>query len=597
MFAGVSTLILTGMVRVGSLMKTVICTLLAAAICLLPEPSQVFADEDPTAALVGLWGFERALGPEVRGELTITRQGSLWRARIAGSETPARFEHGELVFRLPGDRGEFRGRLSKDVKRMVGYWVQPPTATGGTRYATPLELKAVRADAWSGQVAPLDDRVELYVSVSRQDDGTYGAFLRDPERNDGDAVRLASRGGDITGKYNERSGTLSLALPSLPTPLDFTRRSRDQATGFYPRTPAVDTYVYSQPHADGDDGWRTASLADVGLDPKPLSALVERILRTKTDAVTTPYIQGLLVARHGRLALEEYFYGFGKNRLHDTRSAGKSLTTTLVGIAIDRGARFDTATPVLSLFPNYKTFANDDERKRRVTVGHLLSMSSGLACDDDDDNSPGNEDTMQNQTEQPDWYKYALDLPMAHEPGGRALYCSAGINLLGGVVENTTGKWLPDFLYENFARPLDIRTYHMNLTPTGDGYGAGGIYLRPRDFLKLGQLFLDEGRWRGRQVVSRRWVEQATAPHASIHSANDYGYGWWLDEYHVGGKTYRAFHAAGNGGQLVIVIPGLDMTVAFTAGNYGDFRTWSKFGAELVPQFIIPAATRWPVRP
>ncbi|PYS85240.1 MAG: 6-aminohexanoate hydrolase [Acidobacteria bacterium] len=589
-------------------MKTVICILLVAAICLLPEPAQALGDEDPTAALAGLWGFERTFGPEVRGELTVTQQGSLWRARIAGFETPVRFDHDKLTFTLPGERGEFRGRLSKDAKRIVGHWIQPPTTTGGTRYATPLELKAVRANVWRAQVAPLDDRVELYLSVSRQEDGTYSSFLRDPERNvgaflrlgkiqlQGDAIHLASRRGEIVGEYDKLSGTLSLALPSFPTALDFTRRGGDQATGFYPRTPAVETYVYRQPRADAD-GWATASLRGVGLNPRPLAALVERILQTKTDAVTTPYIQGLLVARHGRLALEEYFYGFDKNKLHDTRSAGKSLTTTLVGIAMDRGARFDAATPVLSLFPNYKTFANDDARKRRVTVRHLLSMSSGFACDDDDDNSPGNEDNMQSQTAQPDWYKYALDLPMAHEPGERALYCSAGVNLLGGVITRATGKWLPDFLYENFARPLDIRTYHMNLTPTGDGYGAGGIYLRPRDFLKLGQLFLDGGRWRGRQVVSRKWVEQATAPHASIHNANDYGYGWWLDEYQVGGKKYRAFHAAGNGGQLIVVIPELDMVVAFTAGNYGDFRTWSKFGGELVPQFIIPAAARQSTKP
>ncbi|MDQ3917615.1 MAG: beta-lactamase family protein [Acidobacteriota bacterium] len=591
------------MIRAAPFTKIVTSILLAALVCLLPAPHAASADEDPTAALAGLWGFERTLGPEVSGELTITRRGAAWRARVAGSEAPVRSDRDELSFTLPNDRGQFRGRLSKDAGRIVGHWIQPPTVTGGTRYATPLELVAAGDKVWRGQVAPLTDRVELYLSVSRQGDGTYSAFLRDPLQNvgaflrlgsirlEGDSVRLASRGGEIAGKYDSRGDTLSLALPSFPAALDFRRRGREQAEGFYPRTPALDAYVYRRPRAEAD-GWQTAALADVGLDPKSLTALVERILKTGTDSVHTPYIQGLLVARHGRLALEEYFYGFDENRLHDTRSAGKSLTTTLVGIAIDRGAGFDTRTPVPPLFPAYKTFANDDARKRRVTVGHLLSMSSGLACDDENDDSPGNENTMQSQAAQPDWYKYALDLPMAHEPGERAAYCSAGINLLGGVIENTTHEWLPRFLYENFARPLDIRTYHMNLTPTGDGYGAGGIYLRPRDFIKLGQLFLDGGRWRGRQVVSRKWVEQATAPHASIHGANDYGYGWWLDEYSVGSKTYYGFHAAGNGGQLLVVIPELDLVVALTAGNYGDFRVWSKFGSELVPQFIIPAAIR-----
>ncbi len=141
----------------------------------------------------------------------------------------------------------------------------------------------------------------------------------------------------------------------------------------------------------------------------------------------------------------------------------------------------------------------------------------------------------------------------------------------------------------NFARPLDIHRYHMNLIPLGNGYGAGGIYMRPRDFMKLGQLFLVGSRWNGRQVVSRRWVERATRPHSSINGENDYGYGWWINQYRVGGKTYHVYYASGNGGQLVIVIPELDLVVMFAGGNYGNFPTWGKFRDELVPQFIIPA--------
>ena len=132
----------------------------------------------------------------------------------------------------------------------------------------------------------------------------------------------------------------------------------------------------------------------------------------------------------------------------------------------------------------------------------------------------------------------------------------------------------------------------MNLMALGNGYMGGGINMRPRDFMKLGQLFLAGGRWNGRQVVSRQWVESATKPHSSLNRENDYGYAWHINEYRVGEKSYKAFSAEGNGGQLVIAIPELDLVVMFNAGNYSDFPTWSKIRDEVVPQYIIPSAAR-----
>ena len=580
-----------------------VCCLIA--LCLLNTSFKVFSQQTITAAdLAGVWGCERVFGPEVRGPLTILKRGAEWRASIAGFDAPARFDKGEISFSLASNRGEFRGWISRDASRITGHWIQPRTVLSGSRYATPVELKAVESNVWSGQVAPLEDRVSLYLVLQPQPDGSYKAFIRNPERNvgvfmrferatlEGDSVHFKGQNNnELIGKLDRDNGILSIFVPRFSTTFDFTLRKRDEAAGFYTRTPEASTYVYQKPLME-TDGWVTASLADVGLDSKPLSSLVQNILQTKTDALATPYLQGLLIARHGKLALEEYFYGFHKDRVHDTRSAGKSLTSTLVGIAIDKGAHFDVTTPVYLLFPNYTSFAHDDARKRKLTVEHLLTMSSGYDCDDSNSSSPGNEDVMNSQTEQPDFYKYTLDLPMVRNPGERAVYCSAGINLLGGIVTNTTGKWLPDFLYENFARPMDIHTYHMNLTPTGNGYGAGGIYLRPRDFLKLGQLFLAGGRWNGRQVVSRKWVERATEPYLSINSENKYGYAWWIKDYSVGGKTYRAFYAAGNGGQFVIVLPQLDLVVMFAGGNYSNGAVSNKWRDELVPQFIIPSAIR-----
>jgi CubicO group peptidase (beta-lactamase class C family) len=569
------------------------------------------ASEESAARLVGLWGCERVFGPEVRGELTLVREGPRWHASIAGFEAPVRVDQDALTFELPGGRGKFRGRLIRSEAIILGHWIQPKSEhVWGFSYATPIELKPTRRNVWRGQVVPLDDGETMYLVVRREEDGSLGAFLRNPERNlgqfigprrvecQGDVVRLTRdrKDGDaLLGRYDTQSGMLSVFFPTESATFDFTRRGRDEATGFYPRTSAEETYVYRRPAAE-DDGWETASLAAVGLDPQPITELVRSILKTETKDVTAPCIQALLIARHGKLVLDEYFYGFHRDRLHDMRSAGKTLTSTLVGIALQQGAPLDVTTPVYSLFPQYPRFANDTPRKRKITVEHLLTMTSGYDGDDDNPSSPGSEDRVTSQpgqpVYQPDWYKYTLDLPMACEPGERAVYCTAGIHLLGGIVQNVTGTWLPDFLYEQFARPLDIRQYHLNLGPLDNAYMGGGIQMRPRDFMKLGQLFLSGGRWRGRQVVSKQWVERATRPHSSVHAKNDYGYTWWIREYRVGETTYRAFRAAGNGGQDLTVIPDLDLVVMFAGGNYNQGPIWWRWGDELLPHSILPAADR-----
>lgn len=578
--------------------QSLVCGLMA--LCLLLAIFSAHGDKDSSEDLIGLWGSERSFGPELHGLLTIEQRKERWFAKIADVETAVAHKDGELRLAVKGDRGEFRGRLAKNGARILGHWIQPQSVIHGRRYATPVELTATERNVWRGQVVPLDDRVSIYIVIQATGDGTLRAFIRNPERNLGRYLRLGRviREGNVVRFTGDRQGrdalvanfekgVLSLS-PLWGARFELTKRSRDNAIGFYPRTPEQRPYEYHQP-IQLQDGWATATVLEVGLDPKLISRLVEHILNTETNDVSTPYVQGLLIARHGKLVLEEYFYGFDRDQPHDTRSAGKSLASTLMGIAIDGGSPSDVTAPVYWLFPRYQGFKHYDRRKSKMTVEHLLTMSSGFDCDDEDRASPGNEDRMQTQGEEPDWYKYTLDLPMASDPGERAVYCSAGINLLGGIISSQTGRCLPDFLYERFAQPLDIHRYHINLTPLGDAYMGGGIHMRPRDFIKLGQLFLAGGRWNGRRVISQKWIKRATVAHSSINDKNDYGYAWWIKEFDVGGKKYRGFQALGNGGQLVIVIPEPDLVVMFSAGNYGDTPSWRHFSDELVPQFIIAA--------
>jgi CubicO group peptidase (beta-lactamase class C family) len=559
------------------------------------------------ARLAGLWGTTRSFGPDIRGELTIARAGDGWRAAIGGTWAPVKMSSDNVDFTLAGNVGSFRGHRDAATARIRGQWIQPAGAVTGVAWATPVDLRPAGPGVWRGTVTPLEESVTLFMDVRADAQGAIKAVFRNSDGFFGNAkFTLAAQGAHfkllgidngatlLEGDYDEKHDRIllpipdGLPLPELRTTLALTRQSRDQAIGYYPGTPAEPHYVYRPPIAEAD-GWRTAALDAAGLDTARISALVQKILDADPWPQTAPLVQGLLIARHGRLVLEEYFYGFDKERPHDLRSGGKTLASVLAGIAIDHGAKFGPQTPVTSLFPEYASFANPDPRKSLMTVEHLMTMTSGLDCDENgNDNAPGNEDKMQSQTAQPDWYKFMLDQRLAAAPGNAFAYCSGAVNLIGGIVRNTTRTWLPEFFDRFVARPLQMRTYHMNLTPAGEGYMGGGLHIRPRDALKLGQLYLDGGVWNGKRIVSKKWVEVSTARHPMNARGAD-GYNWHLNDIKLGDRVFKEYDASGNGGQLVMVLPELDLVVMFTGGNYGNFGVWGHFRDELLPQYILAA--------
>ena len=249
-------------------------------------------------------------------------------------------------------------------------------------------------------------------------------------------------------------------------------------------------------------------------------------------------------------------------------------------------------------------FANPDPRKNEIRLAHLMTHSAGLACDDNDEASPGNEGTLWRQDAQPDWWKYTLDLPMVNDPGRRYAYCSANINLVGGALTESTRTWLPQYFHEQVAVPLRFGRYHWNLTPNGEGYLGGGAFMRPRDLLKIGQTYLDGGVWRGRRIINADWIARSTAPVIEINEettglsaeqfGNYYGRGrdalaWHLVTLTSGGREYPAYQASGNGGQILLVVPELALTAVITGGNYMQGGIWSRWPQRLIGDQIIPA--------
>ncbi|HEX8326292.1 MAG TPA: serine hydrolase domain-containing protein, partial [Hymenobacter sp.] len=237
---------------------------------------------------------------------------------------------------------------------------------------------------------------------------------------------------------------LSLATAKSPASL-FARRLPD---GSRPR------YTY-QPPAATADGLPTASLASMGLNPAPLQTMVQALV----DEQQYPGVHSVLLWHRGKLVLEEYFYGYDRDKLQQLRSASKSFVSALVGAAVQRQAIKGEQDRVLPYF-KYPGYANPDPRKQDWTVQDFLTMRTGLDCNDNDGGkSAGNEEKMYPQ---PDWVKFVLDLPLTSDPGKQGSYCSGAVAVLGKAVENATGQPLPQFAEANLFKPLGISNYRWN---------------------------------------------------------------------------------------------------------------------------------------
>jgi CubicO group peptidase (beta-lactamase class C family) len=574
---------------------------------------------DPGGAreLAGLWQARQRFGPDIRGPLVLRHIDEGWWAEIAGRRSSAHWRGDNVTFQLAEGDGAFRGHWSGDRQRIEGYWIQPATVNTGARLSSEVELrnrgsgKAQKqggeghndGEWWGGEVKPLDDVLTFYLKVDPRPDGSMGAFIRNPERNlgrflkvdhlerEGETIRLLSRGdsgssGEVVLAGSYRDSTITIAIPGRGGSYDFRRVSPDSTTDFYPRGRPTVPYHYMVPLATGD-GWPTGTPEQVGLSRDTLERFIQMLSDTRMDSLSVPEIHGVLIARHGRLVLEEYFHGADRDQPHDTRSASKSLTSVLIGAAIQSGVPLTPTSPVYRVMNGGSFPAGLDPRKSALTLQHLLNMSSGLDCDDSDPESPGNEDRIWQQTEQPDWYRFILDLKNIRDPGAQAVYCSINPHLAGGVLARAAGRPLPDLFHDLVAEPLGIRQYYFNLTPSGDAYMGGGARLLPRDFMKLGQLMLNGGTWKGKRILSRDWVQRSTRPRYDIGKLK-YGYLWWMTQYPFGADSLPAFFAAGNGGQYVIVVPKLDLVAAFYGGNYNDApgRTSQQ---EYMPRWVMKA--------
>lgn len=317
------------------------------------------------------------------------------------------------------------------------------------------------------------------------------------------------------------------------------------------------------------------------LSPTALAALEQRV-----GGGEWPGITSVVMLADGKRIYERYWHGTDRNTRHDTRSVGKSITGMLVGAAIARGLITGVDTPAFGLLQDRQVRQFEDPRKAAITVEDLLTMSSLLECDDDNPWSSGNEERMY-VTE--DWVQFVLDLPIRgfapwrtrpeQSPHGRSFsYCTAGVFLLGAIIEARSGQPLADFAREVLEQPLGIDSSQWQRSPLGVGIGGGGIRYRSRDLARLGELLRLGGRWEGKQILPKSWVETSLQVHAQARDDAGYGYLLWQFTVPAHGRDWRSWTMSGNGGNHVYIQRerGLVVVITSTAFNQGNAHEHSR---------------------
>jgi CubicO group peptidase (beta-lactamase class C family) len=584
------------------LLSTIFISLISIAI---PAQTPTLQTAKGMDELVGLWKAKKRFGPDARGRLIIQKDSAGYNADFVGHRLPARVEQGEIVFDLPNNEGRFRGKA--DGRNILGHWLRAATVVNGFGQAfvaaSPVLLKPDGPDRWAGLITPLQDEFTFYLMVQKRSDGSLGVLMRNPERDMGNQIgaeRITREGnlvklmGKRRGETQERellSGTfdpenqiLTLFIVNRGLSYDFLRDGED--SDFYPRGKNPGRYVYQRPHAL-DDGWTTATVEDVSIDRAGIEEFIQTIIDTPENAADTPQLHGIVIVRNGKLVVEEYFRGFSRDMFHNTRSASKSMAATVIGAVMQAGAPLKLSSPVYEVM-NGGAFPPDlEQQKRAMTLENLLTMSSGIFCDDNNDKAPGNESAMWERPPGTDFSRLYLSLPLDRKPGEKAVYCSNDPNLALAMVGRVTGE-SPLYTFDRLVGgPMKIDNYGWPLDWAGNPYGGGGTNFVLRDFTKFGQLMLNGGTWHGRRILSQDFVTRASSPVTSI-GARKYGYLWWINEYPYKDRKVFAYHALGAGGQNITVIPELDLVIGSFSGSYAT-KAYGYFTGEAIPKYILPA--------
>jgi len=345
-----------------------------------------------------------------------------------------------------------------------------------------------------------------------------------------------------------------------------------------------------------DDGWLTDRPENVGLDGARLCGIADRMTAANAN------VHAVVVARRGKLVYEHYSsgydepwgepdrrYDFSAATKHDMRSISKSVTSLLVGIAIDRKLIAGADESVVRFFPEHAVVKSAGWDG--ITIRHLLTMSSGIAWDENLPWTDPKNDEPHLGTEA-DPIRYVLSKPIAVPPDTIWNYNGGGTDLLGSIIERVSGKPLEVFARETLFAPLGITDWEWKRYRNGKIAPAAGLRLRPRDAAKIGQLVLNRGNWKGQQIVPAAWIAESIAPRFQaigyFGGLFFYGYQWWLGRTLAGDKEVTWVAGMGLGGQRLVMVPDLDLIMMTTSGLYGSPRQGNA-ALEILYRFVMPA--------
>ena len=428
----------------------------------------------------------------------------------------------------------------------------------------------------------------LFLTIESNEEGTFGAypFFEDQRfsgvwstdyRKEGDAILFRDFKTGMKFRGRLLKDQIQLAILLIDTVISTTRLSRSEGDWKFGTANAYQSWSVETP-PPLNDGWITTNVRDAGIKPAPLVRMLDSIRTEKL-----PNTHSVLIAKEGELVFEAYFDGYRADIPHDLRSASKSISSAMIGIAIDDKIIESTDQELYDCLPKAYQYTKDS-LKSRISVRDLLTMSSGL--DVAGNASEGNYQAASQ------WLKTVLEAPMAYEPGSYTDYGSANPFLLGVCLNEHLKKPLELYMDQKLLSPLGITNYIIQTEDTQTTpYFGGGMHLTPRDMLKFGQLYLDDGQWKGKQIISQHWVEESFKKHVRLEDVmdrNQYGYQWWHNTYVIDNEEIESIEARGAGGQYIFVIPRLKSVVVITSGNFRNGRLLQQ-PEKIVEEYILPA--------
>ncbi|MRI01687.1 serine hydrolase [Kriegella sp. EG-1] len=339
-------------------------------------------------------------------------------------------------------------------------------------------------------------------------------------------------------------------------------------------------YNYKQP-IKLNDGWKANNLLAKGIDTTHIHNLFNKV-KNKDNK-----LHSVLIIKNNELIIEEYFNGTNINKPHDLRSATKSIQSILMGIAIDQGYIENINDPIFKYLKRPIPNKNLDLRKSKITIKHLLTMSSGLDCNDWDKSSKGQEDKVYKKK---NWLQYTVNLPIINDPGTVSNYCSMGAILIAEIISQASGMTIIEFAKKYLFNPLEIKNLSWEHTSKGEIIpSAKRLYMTSRDMAKIGQLVLNQENWNEDQIISKKWIDEATSPKTKISGIN-YGYFWWNISFKVHENNIVSKVATGNGGQYIMIFPDLELVAVFTGGAYNSQE--DKIPFAIMQEIILPTLTK-----